>query len=46
MLDPTANAKLNSFLATFAAALEQGDIDAAVELFAQDCYWRDLVSFT
>lgn len=46
MLDPTATAKLQSFLATFGAALESGDIDGAVEMFADDCYWRDLVSFT
>ena len=46
MLDPTATASLNAFLATFGEALEQGDIDAAVNLFADECYWRDLVSFT
>ncbi|MCX6461912.1 MAG: NAD(P)/FAD-dependent oxidoreductase [Actinobacteria bacterium] len=46
MLDPTATASLNAFLATFGDALERGDVDAAVDLFADECYWRDLVSFT
>ncbi len=30
----------------FGAALEAGDIDTAVSMFADDSYWRDLVSFT
>src|SRR4029077_2501592 len=30
----------------FDAALAAGDIDAAVEMFAPECYWRDLVAFT
>ena len=36
----------SAWLADFAAALERGDVDAAVALFDDDCYWRDLVSFT
>lgn len=27
-------------------ALKAGDVDAALELFDDDCYWRDMVSFT
>ena len=34
------------WLDTFAAALAQNDIDAAIGLFDADCYWRDLVAFT
>jgi len=31
---------------SFALALEQGDGAKVAELFGDDCYWRDLVSFT
>jgi putative flavoprotein involved in K+ transport len=34
------------WLADFDAALQRGDIDAAVAMFHDDCYWRDLLSFT
>ena len=34
------------WLTEFGAALERGDLDAAAEMFADECYWRDLVSFT
>ena len=37
---------LNDWLASFGKALEQGDVSTAVDLFADDCYWRDLVTFT
>lgn len=46
MLDKAPNKKLSDLLATFGAALEAGDIDTAVGLFQEDCYWRDLVAFT
>jgi putative flavoprotein involved in K+ transport len=46
MLDKAPNAKLSALLDTFGKALERGDIDAAVAMFADECYWRDLVSFT
>ncbi|WGV17326.1 NAD(P)/FAD-dependent oxidoreductase [Fuscovulum ytuae] len=46
MLDTTANAEVQGVLDTFGAALERGDIDAAVACFQDDCYWRDLVTFT
>lgn len=46
MLDTTTNDQVSEFLETFGAALESGDIDAAVAMFQADCYWRDLVSFT
>jgi putative flavoprotein involved in K+ transport len=35
-----------SWLDAFGAALTRHDPDAAAALFDEDCYWRDLVSFT
>ncbi|MEW9804626.1 NAD(P)-binding domain-containing protein [Mesorhizobium sp. ZMM04-5] len=46
MLEKTANAKLSEFLDRFGGALAARDIDAATALFRDDCYWRDLVTFT
>ncbi len=46
MLDTTTNDQVTQFLDTFGRALAAGDIDAAVAMFVDDCYWRDLVSFT
>jgi putative flavoprotein involved in K+ transport len=36
----------SAWLGDFTAVLERNDIDAALGLFAPDCYWRDLVAFT
>lgn len=46
MLDDSPNTKIDTVLAKLGKALEKGDIDAAVNLFQADCYWRDLVTFT
>jgi putative flavoprotein involved in K+ transport len=46
MLDKTPTARMQAFLDTFGKALESGDIDGAVGMFADQCYWRDLVAFT
>ncbi len=46
MLEKTANGKLSEFLDRFGGALAARDIDAALGLFQDDCYWRDLVTFT
>ena len=46
MLDTTLNARVQVFLDKFEAALVAGDLDAAVGMFASECYWRDLVAFT
>jgi putative flavoprotein involved in K+ transport len=46
MLDKAPNKKLSDLLDTFGAALAAGDIDKAVGCFQEDCYWRDLVTFT
>jgi putative flavoprotein involved in K+ transport len=42
----TATERVSNWLAEFEAALKSGDSKAAAGLFAEDCYWRDLVSFT
>lgn len=34
------------WLAEFASALKRSDIEGVVSLFAEECYWRDLVAFT
>ena len=36
----------SAWLADFNSAMARQDIDAAVNLFGADAYWRDLVSFT
>ena len=46
MLDTSATAEVQGLLDTFGAALERGDIAAATACFQDDCYWRDLVTFT
>ncbi len=44
MTTPTET--VSTWLSDFGTALEQGDLDAATEMFADECYWRDLVTFT
>lgn len=46
MTTSNATEKANSFFSTFEKALTENDIDAVLGLFADECYWRDLVSFT
>lgn len=46
MLEKTPTVRVQAFLDKFGAALEAGRIDEAVSMFADDCYWRDLVAFT
>ena len=46
MLDKTPTTRVQALLDTLGAALESGRIDDAVNLFAEECYWRDLVAFT
>ncbi|MFK7942324.1 MAG: NAD(P)-binding domain-containing protein [Paracoccaceae bacterium] len=46
MLDTTAELRAGQMLKALGDALENGYIEAAVSLFAETCYWRDLVSFT
>jgi putative flavoprotein involved in K+ transport len=42
----TAQERATQWLTDFDAALQRQDIDAATAMFGEDCYWRDLVSFT
>lgn len=46
MLDTPLVHQTETFLKSFGDALASGDVDAAVSLFQDDCYWRDLVAFT
>jgi putative flavoprotein involved in K+ transport len=46
MLEESPGTRVDTALAKLGKAFEQGDIDAAVNLFQADCYWRDLVAFT
>lgn len=42
----TASERVKSWLSEFDKALKSENIDLATEQFNEDCYWRDLVSFT
>lgn len=46
MHDTAPAATAAAWLARFSDSLAGGDIAATLELFAEDCYWRDLVAFT
>jgi len=46
MLDTAAGTKIQNVLSALNRALANRKIDDALELFAHDCYWRDLVVFT
>ena len=39
-------AAVDQWLASFEQALTEGDTEAAADLFAEESFWRDLVSFT
>jgi putative flavoprotein involved in K+ transport len=42
----TASERATGWLNDFETALKSGNTDAVTALFDDDCYWRDLVSFT
>jgi putative flavoprotein involved in K+ transport len=42
----TPTARVSTWLSRFSKALEKGDVEDALGLFADECYWRDLVAFT
>ncbi len=46
MLDTSPTTAVDSMLENLADALAREDIAATAELFAADCYWRDLVALT
>src|SRR5215468_10789573 len=46
MLDSAPEKRVTDLLDTFGRALSAGDIDRAVSLFQEVCFWRDLVAFT
>jgi putative flavoprotein involved in K+ transport len=46
MSDSTPSQRASSWLAAFEKALVSGHIHQVTALFDEDCYWRDLVSFT
>jgi putative flavoprotein involved in K+ transport len=46
MLDTTSDIEITNVLGALDKALSSGDVAAAVNLFQDDCYWRDLVTFT
>ncbi|MEW9804505.1 NAD(P)-binding domain-containing protein [Mesorhizobium sp. ZMM04-5] len=46
MHDTAPAAKAAAWLADLGERLGRGEIARALELFADDCYWRDLVAFT
>ena len=41
-----AGTRVDAWLTQFTEALNAGDADRAASLFADESYWRDLVSFT
>lgn len=45
-MENTPSMQAAGWLENFDAALKRRDIDAALGLFQDDCYWRDLVTFT
>ena len=46
MPDTATPEQVATFLTEFGDALAAGDIDRATGMFHNDCYWRDLVTFT
>ncbi|TIL63489.1 flavin-containing monooxygenase [Mesorhizobium sp.] len=46
MLDMAPSKQAAGWLSSLSRALEAGDAAAATNLFAEDCYWRDLLTFT
>ena len=43
---PSPSEHAQAWLTGFDNALQRRDIDAAVAMMGDDCYWRDLISFT
>ncbi|WP_151638554.1 NAD(P)/FAD-dependent oxidoreductase [Noviherbaspirillum aerium] len=45
-MENTPSLQVNNWLESFGAALKRHDVEAAAALFQEECYWRDLISFT
>lgn len=45
-LESSVAGTIDNWLARFESALKRKDIAAALALFQNDCYWRDLLAFT
>ncbi|RWB93326.1 NAD(P)/FAD-dependent oxidoreductase [Mesorhizobium sp.] len=46
MLDMAPSKQAAGWLSSLSRALEAGDAAAAANLFVEECYWRDLLTFT
>ncbi|MCX5496046.1 NAD(P)/FAD-dependent oxidoreductase [Kaistia dalseonensis] len=46
MLDSAPPTDISAWFDSFARHLAARDIDGLLELFTEDCYWRDIVAFT
>ncbi|MEQ1943176.1 NAD(P)/FAD-dependent oxidoreductase [Mesorhizobium sp. VNQ89] len=46
MHETSPSAKASLWLAAFSERLAKGDLEGTLELFADDCYWRDFLAFT
>jgi putative flavoprotein involved in K+ transport len=42
----TPTAQLAAWVESLGERLAQGDLDRTLELFADECYWRDLLLFS
>jgi len=46
MLHMTAEGRVSHVLTSLGETLAAGDVERALTLFVDDCYWRDLIAFT
>src|SRR5689334_14695808 len=46
MSDCAPSQQVSDWLSRFGATIECGDFARAASMFQDECYWRDLVSFT
>lgn len=45
-VSPTPTQQVSEWISRFGAALDRANPAVALEMFDEECYWRDLVSFT
>jgi putative flavoprotein involved in K+ transport len=46
MAPHSISADVTAWLGSFGAALTEGNLDSALSLFGESCFWRDMVTFT